>query len=160
MTRVPVLPLLAIAGVAAATYVVATSGTNLLPAAPLTAPAQTPFLRTVAGAGIVEPSTRPIAVGTPIAGVVAEVLVTVGDRVQAVFLIAGRLFAAIEIHVEPGETDLLAVPVGELMKRFGMILVSLQLARPDTNSHTLSSGDRLTVIASLADLDRFYRRGA
>ncbi|MFN9945668.1 MAG: secretion protein HlyD, partial [Planctomycetota bacterium] len=83
MTRVPVLPLLAIAGVAAAAYVVATSGTNLLPAAPLTAPAQTPFLRTVAGAGLVEPSTRPIAVGTPIAGVVAEVLVAVGDRVQA-----------------------------------------------------------------------------
>ena len=64
MTRVPVLPLLAVAGVAAAAYVVATSGTNLLPAAPLTAPAQTPFLRTVAGAGLVEPSTRPIAVGT------------------------------------------------------------------------------------------------
>jgi HlyD family secretion protein len=83
MTRVPVLPLLAIAGVVAAAYVVATSGTNLLPAAPLTAPAQTPFLRTVAGAGLVEPSTRPIAVGTPIAGVVAEVLVAVGDRVQA-----------------------------------------------------------------------------
>ncbi len=83
-----------------------------------------------------------------------------GDRVQAVFLIAGRLFAAIEIHVEPGETELLTVPVGELMKRFGMILISLQPARPDPNTHVLSSGDRLTVIAALADLDRFYRRGA
>ncbi|MBX7103957.1 MAG: NAD-binding protein [Gemmataceae bacterium] len=83
-----------------------------------------------------------------------------GDRVQSVFLIAGRLLAAIEIHVEEGESELLGVSAGEMMKRFGMLLVSHQPAWSEGAAHKLAAGDRLTVIASLADLDRFYRRGA
>lgn len=82
MARIPLLPILSLAGVVAAAVVVATGKPPLLPAAPLHAPGQSPYPRTVAGAGLVEPRSRAIAVGTPIAGVVRTVHVAVGDRVQ------------------------------------------------------------------------------
>jgi multidrug resistance efflux pump len=46
-------------------------------------PARTPFGETVSGAGIVEPQTENIQIGSPLAGVVAEVLVAVGQKVAA-----------------------------------------------------------------------------
>jgi multidrug resistance efflux pump len=53
------------------------------PAAPPVEPARTPFSRTVAGTGIVEAQTENIAVGSGLAGVVAEVLVRPGRKVPA-----------------------------------------------------------------------------
>lgn len=49
--------------------------------APIT-PAENPFPHTVAGAGMVEPETENISVGSAVAGVVTEVLVKVGQKVQ------------------------------------------------------------------------------
>jgi HlyD family secretion protein len=46
-------------------------------------PARNPFPTTVAGAGVVEPETENIAVGSPVAGVVVEVNAKVGKRVKA-----------------------------------------------------------------------------
>ena len=51
--------------------------------APPVEPARNPFPETVAGAGIVEPRTENISVGTPLAGVVTDVFVEVGQRVPA-----------------------------------------------------------------------------
>jgi HlyD family secretion protein len=45
-------------------------------------PARNPFPSTVAGAGMVEPETENIAVGSPVAGVVVEVNAKVGKRVK------------------------------------------------------------------------------
>lgn len=45
-------------------------------------PAHNPFPNTVAGAGMVEPETENIAVGSPVAGVVVEVMVKVGQKVH------------------------------------------------------------------------------
>jgi HlyD family secretion protein len=45
-------------------------------------PARNPFPNTVAGAGMVEPETENIAVGSPVAGVVVEVNAKVGQRVK------------------------------------------------------------------------------
>jgi multidrug resistance efflux pump len=45
-------------------------------------PARNPFPSTVAGAGMVEPETENIAVGSPVAGVVVEVNAKVGQRVK------------------------------------------------------------------------------
>ncbi|MFO0804577.1 MAG: biotin/lipoyl-binding protein [Gemmataceae bacterium] len=52
------------------------------PATPPVEPAHTPFAQPLAGAGIVEPETENIAVGTPVPGVVARVQVKVGDIVR------------------------------------------------------------------------------
>lgn len=46
-------------------------------------PARSPYSRTVAGAGIVEARTENIAIGSDLPGVVADVLVKVGDQVKA-----------------------------------------------------------------------------
>jgi multidrug resistance efflux pump len=45
-------------------------------------PAQSPFDNTVAGAGIVEPETENISVGSPVAGIVVEVMARVGQHVS------------------------------------------------------------------------------
>lgn len=49
---------------------------------PPVAPARSPFGTGVAGAGIVEPKTENISIGTHLPGIVTEVLVKVGDKVR------------------------------------------------------------------------------
>jgi multidrug efflux pump subunit AcrA (membrane-fusion protein) len=46
-------------------------------------PAENPFPNTVAGAGIVEPETENISMGSSLPGVVVEVNVKVGRKVKA-----------------------------------------------------------------------------
>jgi len=75
------IPLLSIAGLAFALFTVASGAKPTPVAAPIADPASTPFESTIAGAGIVEAKSQNIAVGTPIAGVVADVPVKVGDVV-------------------------------------------------------------------------------
>jgi len=47
-----------------------------------TEPPRNPFAKTVAGAGIVEPQTENISVGSPLPGIVVEVMAHVGQKVQ------------------------------------------------------------------------------
>lgn len=82
MIRKYLLPLLALVGLAFAIQTVA-AGSKPVPIAPPVAdPAPAPYATTIAGAGIVESRSQNIAVGTPVAGVVGEVLVAVGDVVK------------------------------------------------------------------------------
>ena len=83
MLRRYVLPLLAVVGVAFATWTVVTGSRPVPAAPPLVPPAQAPFASYVAGSGIIEASTHNIAVGTPVSGVVTELFVKVGDTVRA-----------------------------------------------------------------------------
>ncbi len=53
------------------------------PVSPPLAPSRSPFRQTLACAGIVEAQSENIAIGSPTAGVVVEVLVAVGDKVAA-----------------------------------------------------------------------------
>ncbi|MBX9624923.1 MAG: biotin/lipoyl-binding protein [Gemmataceae bacterium] len=53
------------------------------PASPPVEPARSPYGKTVAGAGLVEPETENIAVGTNLPGIVKAVHVRVDDRVRA-----------------------------------------------------------------------------
>ncbi|MBX9579263.1 MAG: biotin/lipoyl-binding protein [Gemmataceae bacterium] len=53
------------------------------PVSPPVEPARSPYSKTVAGAGLVEPETENIAVGTHLPGVVKAVHVRVDDRVKA-----------------------------------------------------------------------------
>ena len=49
---------------------------------PLVEPAHSPFEAAIAGTGMVEPETESIAVGSPLSGVVQEVLVKVGNKIE------------------------------------------------------------------------------
>src|SRR5258708_1458266 len=87
------LPILALTGVLAGVWLVARSNVAPPVAQPVAQPVAAPFQSYIAGAGMIESSTRNIAICTPVGGVVAEVFVNVGNRVnkgQPLFRIDGR----------------------------------------------------------------------
>lgn len=76
------LPSSAVLGLAFAVFTIAKGSRPPLIAQPIAEPARTPFVRFIAGAGIVEPSSRSIAIGSPLARLVEGVPVKVGDEVK------------------------------------------------------------------------------
>jgi Trk K+ transport system NAD-binding subunit len=84
-----------------------------------------------------------------------------GDRVQSVFLVGGKLLVAVELTVTADEQGLDGKLVNEIGAKMGLLAVALTpQAGPAASfaDHRLAAGDRLTVIATLSDLDRLYRR--
>jgi multidrug resistance efflux pump len=76
------LPLVAVLGLVFALKTVA-DGQRPTPVSPLLVqPPRNPFFATVAGAGIIEARCENVSIGSPIAGVIVEVSVKVGDRVE------------------------------------------------------------------------------
>jgi multidrug resistance efflux pump len=91
------IPLLAIAGMGMAAFTVVKSSRPPSPTPPVSEPPKTPFDSSVAGSGIVEPSSENIEVGTPVPGVVRAVVVKAGAEVKAgdvLFTIDDREIAA------------------------------------------------------------------
>lgn len=89
---------LSVLGLLVAAYVVSTADAGRpAPAPPAAPPSVNPFARGVASTGLVEASTRNIALGAPEGGIVQEVFVQVGDAVepgQPVFRLDARLLEA------------------------------------------------------------------
>ncbi|MFN4259438.1 MAG: HlyD family secretion protein [Gemmataceae bacterium] len=83
MTRKWMLPVLALTLFSFAVYQVVMAQQKGPKVTPPVQPAQTPFSKTVAGAGIIEPQTENIAIGTHLPGIVAEVFVGKGEKVPA-----------------------------------------------------------------------------
>ncbi len=83
MMRKQGLLLLAIIGVLAAILVVFRDRQPPTAPAPMSHPAQAPYAAYISGTGTVEASSRNIAIGTPVAGIVRQIEVKVGDRVAA-----------------------------------------------------------------------------
>jgi HlyD family secretion protein len=97
MIRKYFLPVVALAGVVFAIYVVMLNNQPVPASQPVADPAQAPFESYVSGAGMVEASTENIAIGTLVPGVVAEVFVKPGTAVKAgdpLFRIDDREFRA------------------------------------------------------------------
>jgi HlyD family secretion protein len=93
MFRKYVLPVLAAAGFAFALWMAMQGARPIPPSKPIAEPPKPPYENKISGSGIVEASTRNIAVGTPVSGVVAKVFVTVGQKVKAsdiLFSLDGR----------------------------------------------------------------------
>jgi len=78
-----VLPALAVMGLIAAAFEILTGEHQPAYSAPAARSVEAPFASNVAGTGIVEASTENIAIGTPVSGVVASVLVRPGSHVRA-----------------------------------------------------------------------------
>jgi multidrug resistance efflux pump len=88
-----VLPAVAVLGLSFAVFTIASNSRPALVAEPLAQPARAPFTRFIAGAGIVEPGSRCIAVGAPLSRCVSEVLVQVGEELECgapLFVLDGR----------------------------------------------------------------------
>jgi len=82
MLRKYLLPILALSGFFFAVWMVKQSSKPTPPSPPIADPSRSPYAYKISGAGIVEASTRNIAVGTPISGVVGKVFVRVSQKVQ------------------------------------------------------------------------------
>lgn len=83
MIRTYLLPLLALLGLAIGIATVVRDHRPMAQVKPTATPAQAPFAAYVAGTGIVEAGGGNIAVGTPVAGIVAAIQVARGERVNA-----------------------------------------------------------------------------
>jgi HlyD family secretion protein len=77
------LPIIAICLIAFAVRYLAEAKEQMPEVPPPVQPATSPFPNTVAGAGMVEPQTENISVGSPVAGVVVKVAAAVGEKVKA-----------------------------------------------------------------------------
>jgi RND family efflux transporter MFP subunit len=87
------LAIVAVLGALGATGYVLKGSTPPPAAEPVSPPPTAPYQSYIAGSGMLEASTRNLAISTPIGGVVAGVAVKVGDRVQQgqkLFRIDGR----------------------------------------------------------------------
>ena len=78
-----VLPLVAVIAFGFAILQMTKAQQKAPPVLPPTEPARSPFPNAVAGAGIAEPETENISIGTHLAGIVTAVHVRVDDRVKA-----------------------------------------------------------------------------
>ena len=83
MIRAIAVPLIALTGAGIACWQVTRS--SAVPPTPMAAaePATNPYANGVAGAGLVEASSENIAIGTPVSGVIDQILVEVGQQVAA-----------------------------------------------------------------------------
>jgi HlyD family secretion protein len=80
-----ILPAIAVIGIVLAIFMILSGQPNRAAEAPVIPPPATPEAQrnggTVAGAGLVEPASEIIDIGTPIGGIVEALYVTAGDRV-------------------------------------------------------------------------------
>ena len=83
MIRKYLIPTVAIAGVLFAIWTVLQSSKPIPPSKPIANPALSPYSTKISGSGIVEASTRNIAIGTHVSGIVTRVFVSVGRKVKA-----------------------------------------------------------------------------
>src|SRR5258707_2981389 len=82
MIRKYILPVLAFAGLLFGLYTVALGAKPAAVAKPAAEPALAPFDQTIAGAGIVEARSQTIAIASARPGIVAEMPISVGNRVK------------------------------------------------------------------------------
>ena len=82
MSRKLILPLLAVIAFTFMSFHIARAQREIPPQQPPIDPSRSPYKSTLAGAGIIEPRSENIAVGAHLPGVVTEVLVQVGQRVN------------------------------------------------------------------------------
>lgn len=121
MIRKYTLPFLSIVGVAIAVAMVIQDNRTPAKTQAALASATAPFASYIFGPGIVEASTENIAVGTPVSGIVTEIYVKWGDRVNA----GARLF-----KIDPRELEAQLLPAAAKVKEAeGLLLTATDKVR-------------------------------
>jgi Trk K+ transport system NAD-binding subunit len=104
-----------------------------------------------------------LALSLPALAAPAFVAALFGDRVLSVFLIEGKLLAAVAVTVQPGDALLEGQPVRALAVDYRFLpvcLVSGDAVKPEPLQARLEAGDRLSVVLALGDLQRLLQREA
>jgi Trk K+ transport system NAD-binding subunit len=103
-----------------------------------------------------------LAVSIPALAAPAFAAALYGDRLDALFLVGGKLLTSVELGVEAGDACLDGETVQSLIANFGLVPVCIKThdgkSPPSLAAHRLALGDRLTAVLALTDLDRLYRR--
>jgi len=103
-----------------------------------------------------------LALSIPTLAAPAFVAALFGDRVLSVFLVKGRIMAAIELLVQAGDSFLSGHAVRILAIDYRLMPVHLRsgdvVVPANILDHVLNPGDRLATITTLPDLNRFLRR--
>jgi Trk K+ transport system NAD-binding subunit len=105
-----------------------------------------------------------LALSVPALSAPAFVAALFGDHVQSVFLIGGRLLAAMDVTVGPADVYLHNREVRALAEDYRLVPIALVSSdctlRMPVEDQQLRVGDRLTAIAELSDLARLLQREA
>jgi Trk K+ transport system NAD-binding subunit len=103
-----------------------------------------------------------LALSIPALAAPAFVAALFGDRVQSVFLVEGRLLAAVDLVVQAGDPCLESQPVRAVAVDYQLLPVYLvradDVVEPNPRAAQLRAGDRLTAVLSLKDLQRLLQR--
>jgi Trk K+ transport system NAD-binding subunit len=103
-----------------------------------------------------------LALSVPGLAAPAFVAALLGDRVQCVVRIGGRLLMVVEVAVPEGDERLEGQSVAAVAAEFDLVPVALVGADGEIRSRPmdlrLAAGDRLTAVAGLAALERLFRR--
>lgn len=103
-----------------------------------------------------------LALSIPALAAPAFMAALFGDRVQSVFLIAGRLLAVIELMINADDPSLNGQSARAIGLDYRLVPVSVKRAEqsfgPQINQDRLGPGDRLIAVAALPDLERLLRR--
>ena len=138
-----ILPSLAVLGVIGV-FVVAGRGERTAPPPQMvTPPAVSGFPAYIAGAGIIEASSRNIAIGTPVAGLCVEVRTHVGDQVKAgdlLFRLDDRDLAA-QLATRRAAQQVARARVAEAEATLSDMRNQLQLAEAVTDRRAISVED-------------------
>lgn len=169
MIRTFIIPVLAIAGVVFALYMVVQGSRPPVATPPVVQPARPPFETFVAGSGLIEASTQNIAVGAPVGGLVMAVEVQVGQDVPAgrsLFRVDDRdLVAALrvrEAEAATAESDLARLRLGtrpELIPPARAQVEEAQAAHDDLRSQ-LDMWERLRDPRAVSEEELSRRRFA
>jgi Trk K+ transport system NAD-binding subunit len=103
-----------------------------------------------------------LALSIPSLAAPAFVAALFGDRVHAVFLIDGKMFAAVDLMIPPDDSFLAGRSARRLAADYGVLLIAVlddkgrQILEPF--DVCLKPGYRIMAISALADLERLMRR--
>jgi Trk K+ transport system NAD-binding subunit len=103
-----------------------------------------------------------LALSIPTLAAPAFVAALFGDRVPTIFLVCGRLLAVEEITIRPEDSMLIGQSVRAVAVDYKLLPVGLVSGKGFSTSQpadqVLGTGERLTIIAALPDLERLMRR--
>jgi HlyD family secretion protein len=124
-----ILPAIAVLGLLFGMYVVKLGAKEMPAAQPVAEPSAPPFAHYIAGSGITEASTENIEISTPLAGLVTEIPVKIGQEVKAgdvLFKLDARDLEA-ELKVRQAALELAKVKIPEAEANLGDMKRQLEL---------------------------------
>jgi len=129
-----ILPALAVLGLVIALGAISRGQQPFVPPAAAVKATHVPYSAFIAGAGIVEPSTETISIGSPVSGIVTEINVKVGDRVEQ-----GDVLFRLDDRALKAELLPAVAKVGEAQANLNKAVADLSIAKKVKDGGAISA---------------------